>query len=203
MFERFTDDARRGVVLAQEQARLLNHQHIGTEHLLLGLLVDENDETAIALRAVGVTGDQVRHRLERSPGRGRREPSGHIPFTARMKRVLQEAHRASLTLGRQNSIGLPHLLRGLLEVRDSLGCRLLVELGVDLDALALTAEELAVQDAPPARGPADRLADQRDVLARGLLRYGRHDDECDPSVGCSCGLAELLELAQQGQGEQP
>lgn len=234
MFERFTDQARRVVVLAQEEARLLNHQHIGTEHLLLGLLHEDDDETGRALQDAGATSAVVRRRLEDSPGRGKKEPRGHIPFTPRAKQALEQALRASQRLG-QDSIGQAHLLRGLLEVRDGRGYRLLLELGVDTGTLAAVADELAASadlqrsggsesirvtrmgravspiGAAPRPLSADEhaaqlaqlLAAERNALARGLRRYGRHDPGCDPARGCSCGLGELLEIAEPKPGEEP
>lgn len=148
MFERFTEQARRIVVLAQEESLLLNHQQIGTEHLLLGLQHGGEDEIATALAAAGATLAAVRQRLEQSPGRGRKAPSGHIPFTARAKSALEQALRVSHRLG-QDYIGPPHLLRGLLEIRDGLAVRILVELGVDTVALASVADQLARDSEPP------------------------------------------------------
>jgi len=145
MFQQFTNQARRVVVFAQEESRELRHSHIGTEHLLLGLLSDEGDETGQALVAVGATRSSVRQQLERSVGRGAKEPGGHIPFTPRAKEVLEAALRASQRLGHAH-IGRPHLLRGLLDVSDGTAARLLAELGVDREQLAATADELAEDD---------------------------------------------------------
>ncbi|HZE48178.1 MAG TPA: Clp protease N-terminal domain-containing protein [Jatrophihabitantaceae bacterium] len=145
MFEQFTNQARHVVVFAQEESRELRHSHIGTEHLLLGLLSDEDDATGQALVAVGATRSSVSQQLERSVGRGAKEPSGHIPFTPRAKQVLEAALRASQRLGHAH-IGRPHLLRGLLDVSDGTAARLLAELGVDREQLAATADTLAEDD---------------------------------------------------------
>ncbi|MDP9093672.1 MAG: hypothetical protein M3N95_12250 [Actinomycetota bacterium] len=142
MFERFTDRARRVVVLAQEESRLLNHDRIGTEHLLLGLLNDGDTETARALVRAGGSLVAVQQRLEQSHGRGSKEPSGHIPFTPRAKKVLELALRVSQRLG-DDTIGSPHLLRAMLGVPDSTGYQLLADLEVDIEALARVAEDLA------------------------------------------------------------
>jgi len=141
VFERFTDDARRVVVYAQEESRVLGHDHIGTEHLLLGLLHDDTS-TGAALGEVGVSLASARDRIGQSQGRGKRESHGHILFTPRAKRVLEESLRHAQRLG-QGHIARPHLLRALLDVRDGAAARTLVELGVDLDALAARADELA------------------------------------------------------------
>jgi ATP-dependent Clp protease ATP-binding subunit ClpA len=146
VFERFTDDARRVVVYAQEECRLLRHEHIGTEHLLLGLL-REDTATSVALGEVGVSLASARERIGLSQGRGKKESRGHIPFTPRAKRVLEESLRHAQRLG-QGHIARPHLLRALLDVRDGVAVRTLVDLGVDLDALAARADELALAGGP-------------------------------------------------------
>jgi ATP-dependent Clp protease ATP-binding subunit ClpC len=113
MFERFTDPARRVVVLAQEQARLLNHNYIGTEHLLLGLLREGDGVAAKALRALGISLEAVRAQVEATVGQGLRAPTGHIPFTPRAKQVLEVSLREALQLG-HSSIDTEHILLGIL-----------------------------------------------------------------------------------------
>jgi hypothetical protein len=112
MFERFTDRARRVIVLAQEEARMLDHSYIGTEHLLLGLVHEEDGAAAHALVDLGVSLDAVRERVESIVGRGQQAPSGHIPFTPRAKKVLELSLRESIQLGHQY-IGTEHILLGL------------------------------------------------------------------------------------------
>jgi ATP-dependent Clp protease ATP-binding subunit ClpC len=143
VFERFTDRGRQVVVLAQEEARLLQHDRIGTEHLLLALLHVEHDETAQALQRVGVTLPVARQWVEQSQGRGKHEPRGHIPFTPRAKKVLELALRVTQRLGGQ-AISEPHLLRAMLDVPDSTAYRLLDGLGVDTEDLARLADQLAL-----------------------------------------------------------
>ena len=232
MFERFTPDTRRVIVYAQEESRQLRHQHIGTEHLLLGLLRDDT-ATGSALQAVGVTLATARIQIEQSQGRGNKEPHGHIPFTPRAKRVLEESLRQSQRLG-QGHIARPHLLRGLLELRDSVGAQTLVLLGVDLDALAIRAEELAVASDPAENSAAsgnisaqarsrptgsvsrrshyrrgaepnqdlvaarhDDLLARWEELATAFRHYARHDQDCDPDHGCSCGLQQVLDRLER------
>ena len=154
MFEQFTNQARQVVVYAQEESRELRHTHIGTEHLLLGLLHDEGDATGQALVAVGATRSSVGRQLEQSVGRGAKEPSGHIPFTPRAKQVLEAALRASQRLDHAH-IGRPHLLRGLVDVSDGTAARLLADLGVDLEQLAATADTLAESDGEAEGGIAE------------------------------------------------
>ncbi len=112
MFERFTDRARRVVVLAQEEARMLNHNYIGTEHILLGLIKEGEGVAAKGLEDLGISLDVVRTLVEEIIGQGQHSPSGHIPFTPRAKKVLELSLREALHLG-HNYIGTAHILLGL------------------------------------------------------------------------------------------
>ena len=113
MFERFTDRARRVVVLAQEEARMLNHNYIGTEHILLGLIHEGEGVAAKALESLGISLEAVREQVEEIIGQGQQAPSGHIPFTPRAKKVLELSLREALQLG-HNYIGTEHILLGLI-----------------------------------------------------------------------------------------
>jgi ATP-dependent Clp protease ATP-binding subunit ClpC len=132
MFERFTDRARRVVVLAQEEARILNHNYIGTEHLLLGLIHEGEGVAAKALEALGISLESVRQQVEEIIGRGKDAPSGHIPFTPRAKKVLEFSLREATQLG-HNYIGTEHILLGLLREGDGVAAQVLVRLGADLN----------------------------------------------------------------------
>jgi ATP-dependent Clp protease ATP-binding subunit ClpC len=132
MFERFTDRARRVVVLAQEEARMLNHNYIGTEHILLGLIHEGEGVAAKALESLGISLEAVRQQVEETVGRGQEAPSGHIPFTPRAKKVLELSLRESLQLG-HNYIGTEHILLGLIREGEGVAARVLVRLGADLD----------------------------------------------------------------------
>ncbi len=136
MFERFTDRARRVVVLAQEESRLLNHNFIGTEHLLLGLVEEGEGVAAQALRALGIRLDAVRDQVEEMIGRGESTPSGHIPFTPRAKKVLELALREALQLG-HNYIGTEHILLGLVREGEGVAAQVLVKMGADLERVRL------------------------------------------------------------------
>ena len=114
MFERFTDRARRAVVLAQEESRRLNHHHIGTEHLLLGMVVEGEGVAAVALTRLGLDLGTVRRWAEETSGRGSTEPPSHIPFTDEAKATMEGALREALKLG-HNYIGTEHLLLGIIE----------------------------------------------------------------------------------------
>jgi ATP-dependent Clp protease ATP-binding subunit ClpA len=132
VFERFTDRARRAVVLAQEEARLLNHNYLGTEHILLGLIREGDGIAARALVQLGISLDAVRAEVERIIGQGGGEvPAGHIPFTPRAKQVLELALREALQLG-HNYIGTEHILLGLLREGEGVASQVLVRLGADL-----------------------------------------------------------------------
>ncbi len=132
MFERFTDRARRTVVLAQEEARLLQHNYIGTEHLLLGLIHEGEGVAAKALESLGIGLDAVRQQVEEIIGRGQHAQSGHIPFTPRAKKVLELALREAIQLG-HNYIGTEHILLGLIREADGVAAQVLVRLGADLN----------------------------------------------------------------------
>jgi ATP-dependent Clp protease ATP-binding subunit ClpC len=132
MFERFTDQAHRAVVFAQEEARQLNHDHVGTEHVLAGLLREDRGAAAQVLEASGVTLDAVRERIEALAGHGQAPPRGHIPFTPRAKKGFELALREAVRLGR--NIGTGHLLLGLIGQGDCLAVQVLGALGVDLEA---------------------------------------------------------------------
>ena len=130
MFERFTDRARRVVVLAQEEARMLNHGYIGTEHILLGLIHEGEGVAAKALESLGISLDGVREQVQEIIGPGQESPSGHIPFTPRAKKVLELSLREALQLG-HNYIGTEHILLGLIREGEGVAAQVLVKLGAD------------------------------------------------------------------------
>ncbi len=132
MFERFTDRARRVVVLAQDEARMLDHGYIGTEHILLGLIHEGTGVAARALESLGVNLAAVRQQVEEIIGRGQQTPSGHIPFTPRAKKVLELSLREAQQLG-QDYIGTEHILLGLIREGDGVAAQVLVKLGADLN----------------------------------------------------------------------
>ncbi|MBE1584884.1 ATP-dependent Clp protease ATP-binding subunit ClpA [Nonomuraea angiospora] len=131
MFERFTDRARRVVVLAQEEARTMSHNYIGTEHILLGLIHEGEGLASLVLDGCGVELEHVRAFVEREVGHGAKSPSGHIPFTPRAKKVLELSLREALQL-RHNYIGTEHILLGLIREGEGLAAQALVDAGADL-----------------------------------------------------------------------
>ena len=160
MFERFTDRARRVVVLAQEEARMLNHNYIGTEHLLLGLVHEGEGVAAAALESLGATLARVREQVEEIIGRGRQVPAGHIPFTPRAKRVLELSLREALQLG-HHYIGTEHILLGLIREGEGVAAQVLQKLGADLNRVRQQVIQLlsgyqARRRSPRARPPSPR-----------------------------------------------
>jgi ATP-dependent Clp protease ATP-binding subunit ClpC len=162
MFERFTDQARQAVVLAQEEARLLTHNHIGTEHLLLGLMREDEGIAAEALESLGIKLDSVRQQVVEIIGEGKKKPSGHIPFTPRVKKVLELSLREALQLG-DNHIGTEHILLGLVSEGEGVAARILVKLGADLTSVRRTV--IGLTRAEQAEGS--------DVLERGTEAFRR------------------------------
>jgi ATP-dependent Clp protease ATP-binding subunit ClpA len=131
LFDRFTDRARRVVVLAQEEARLLNHNYVGTEHLLLGLIHEGEGVAAKALESLGISLEAVRAQVEEIIGQGQSAPTGHIPFTPRAKKVLELSLREAKQLG-HSYIGTEHILLGLIREGEGVAAQVLVKLGADL-----------------------------------------------------------------------
>src|SRR3989475_4783827 len=146
MFERFTDRARRVVGLAQEEARMLNHNSIGTEHVLLGLIHEGKGIAAEALGSLGISLEAVRSQVEELIGRGGGTASGHIPFTPRAKKVLELSLREALQLG-HNYIGTEHILLGVIREGEGVAAQVLMKLGADLNRTR--AEVLSLLSAHP------------------------------------------------------
>ena len=154
MFERFTDRARRVVVLAQEEARLLNHNYIGTEHILLGLLNEGEGIAAKALESLGINLSGVREQVVEIIGQGQQAPTGHIPFTPRAKKVLELSLREALQLG-HNYIGTEHILLGLIREGEGVAAQVLQKLGAELQKVRQTVIQLlsgptGSEEQPPA-----------------------------------------------------
>jgi ATP-dependent Clp protease ATP-binding subunit ClpC len=146
MFERFTDRARRVVVLAQEESRLLSHNYIGTEHLLLGLLAEREGIAARALESLNVTLEAAREQVEEIIGPGQQQPHGHIPFTPRAKKILELSLREALTMGSE-VIDTQHLLLGLVDEGDGVGAQILRRFGAT--AQTVREEVTRLVDAEP------------------------------------------------------
>jgi ATP-dependent Clp protease ATP-binding subunit ClpC len=134
VFERFTERARQVVVLAQDESRALGHDYIGTEHLVLGLLREEEGVAARVLESLGVELEDARARVEESVGRGEPRPSGQIPFTPEAKRALELSLREALSLG-HNHIGTEHVLLGVIRVEDGVATQVLAGYGLAADRI--------------------------------------------------------------------
>jgi ATP-dependent Clp protease ATP-binding subunit ClpC len=131
MFERFTDRGRVVVILAQKEARMLNHNYIGTEHILLGLIHEGEGVAAKSLESLGISLESVRSQVEEIIGQGQEAPSGHIPFTPRAKKMLELSLREAAQLG-HDYIGTEHILLGLIREGEGIAAQVLVELGAEL-----------------------------------------------------------------------
>ena len=171
MFERFTSQSRRVVVLAQEEARMLDHNYIGTEHLLLGLVHEGRGSAARVLAAMDVTLDAARKQVVEIIGRGQVQPSGHIPFTPRAKKSLELSLREALQLG-DGYIGTGHLLLGLIHQGNGVAIQILGNLGVDLkDLRTQMTEEMRSQPEEGQEAPAaERERQHLRVYLRGEVR---------------------------------
>jgi ATP-dependent Clp protease ATP-binding subunit ClpC len=183
MFERFSDGARRVVVLSQEEARLLNHNYIGTEHILLGLIHEDEGVAAKALESLSIRLEAVRRQVEEIIGQGGSPPSGHIPFTPRAKKVLELSLREAMQLG-HNYIGTEHILLGLLREGEGVACQVLVRLGASLSkvrARVLELESVGGGAGAPERPSPSLSGELRAVIeeARGAAA-ARGEPEVEP-----------------------
>ncbi len=193
MFERFTDRARRVVVLAQEEARLLNHSYIGTEHILLGLIHEGEGVAAKALESLTISLEAVRAQVEEIIGTGGSSPSGHIPFTPRAKKVLELSLREALQLG-HNYIGTEHILLGLIREGEGVAAQVLVKLGADLSRVRQQVIQLlsgyqsqsGKGESQPAGGkeeqPEKGGSQILDQFGRNLTQMAR-ENRLDPVIG--------------------
>ncbi len=207
MFERFTDRARRVVVLAQEEARMLNHNYIGTEHILLGLIHEGEGVAAKALESLGISLEGVRQQVEEIIGQGQQAPSGHIPFTPRAKKVLELSLREALQLG-HNYIGTEHILLGLIREGEGVAAQVLVKLGADLNRVRQQVIQLLSgyqgkepQGAGPAEGtPSTSLV--LDQFGRNLTQAAR-ESKLDPVIGREKEIERLMQVLSRRTKNNP
>ncbi len=199
MFERFTDRARRVVVLAQEEARMLNHNYIGTEHILLGLIREGEGVAAKALESLGISQEAVRQQVGEIVGPGQHAPSGHIPFTPRAKKVLELSLREALQLG-HNYIGTEHILLGLIGGGEGVAAQVLVKLGADLSGVRQQVNQLlhgyqgqepAAAAAPPETAPCASLV--LDQFGRNLTQ-GAREGKLDPVIGREKEIERVMQV---------
>jgi len=208
MFERFTDRARRVVVLAQEEARMLNHNYIGTEHILLGLIHEGEGVAAKALESMGISLDAVRAQVEEIIGQGQQAPSGHIPFTPRAKKVLELSLREALQLG-HNYIGTEHILLGLIREGEGVAAQVLVKLGADLNRVRSTVIQLLSgyqgKEAVSQGGPAEGTASTSTVLdqfGRNLTVAAR-EGKLDPVIGREPEIERVMQILSRRTKNNP
>jgi ATP-dependent Clp protease ATP-binding subunit ClpC len=208
MFERFTDRARRVVVLAQEEARMLNHNYIGTEHILLGLIHEGEGVAAKALEALGISLEAVRSQVEEIIGQGQQAPSGHIPFTPRAKKVLELSLREALQLG-HNYIGTEHILLGLIREGEGVAAQVLVKLGADLNRVRQQVIQLLSgyqgKEAVSASGPAEGTASTSLVLdqfGRNLTQAAR-EGKLDPVIGREKEIERVMQVLSRRTKNNP
>jgi len=228
MFERFTDRARRVVVLAQEEARLLNHSYIGTEHILLGLIHEGEGVAAKALESLSISLEAVRNQVEEIIGQGGSSPSGHIPFTPRAKKVLELSLREALQLG-HNYIGTEHILLGLIREGEGVAAQVLVKLGADLSRVrqqviqllsgyqgpsggsggtgsgrsggGATGQEAGVA-AGSNKGDDDKNSQILDQFGRNLTQMAR-EGQLDPVIGRSRELERVMQILSRRTKNNP
>jgi ATP-dependent Clp protease ATP-binding subunit ClpC len=208
MFERFTDRARRVVVLAQEEARMLNHNYIGTEHILLGLIHEGEGVAAKALESMGISLDAVRAQVEEIIGQGQQAPSGHIPFTPRAKKVLELSLREALQLG-HNYIGTEHILLGLIREGEGVAAQVLVKLGADLNRVRSTVIQLLSgyqgKEAVSQGGPAEGTASTSTILdqfGRNLTVAAR-EGKLDPVIGRELEIERVMQILSRRTKNNP
>jgi ATP-dependent Clp protease ATP-binding subunit ClpC len=194
VFERFTDRARRVVVLAQEEARMLNHNYIGTEHILLGLVRERDGVAATALDSLNIRLDAVRREVEEIIGRGQAAPTGHIPFTPRAKKVLELSLREALQLG-HNYIGTEHILLGLIREGEGVAAQVLEKLGADLDRVRQTVIQVlsgyAAGAARKVEGGAE-MAEMEEELTREIAPTVVPAADAPTCPNCFAALDETL-----------
>jgi ATP-dependent Clp protease ATP-binding subunit ClpC len=206
MFERFTDRARRVVVLAQEEARLLNHNYIGTEHILLGLIHEGEGVAAKALESLGISLEKVRQQVEEIIGAGQSPPSGHIPFTPRAKKVLELSLREALQLG-HNYIGTEHILLGLIREGEGVAAQVLVKLGADLGRVRQQVIQL-LSGYSGSKEPAGAGAETPqgslvlDQFGRNLTQLAR-ENKLDPVIGREKEIERVMQVLSRRTKNNP
>ncbi len=207
MFERFTDRARRVVVLAQDEARMLNHNYIGTEHILLGLIHEGEGVAAKALESMGISLDAVRAQVEETIGQGQNPTSGHIPFTPRAKKVLELSLREALQLG-HNYIGTEHILLGLMREGEGVAVKILEKLGGDLGRIRQTVIQMVsgYQGKEPQQGnnqegtPSTSLV--LDQFGRNLTQAAR-EGKLDPVIGRAKEIERVMQVLSRRTKNNP
>ena len=221
MFERFTDRARRVVVLAQEEARMLNHNYIGTEHILLGLIHEGEGVAAKALESMGISLEAVREQVEEIIGQGQTAPAGHIPFTPRARKVLELSLREALQLG-HNYIGTEHILLGLIREGEGVAAQVLQKLGADLPSVRQQVIQLlsgyeqeggegagrkgkgpkASVSGGSGDGPESKGSAVLDQFGRNMT-LAAHNGELDPVIGRTKEIERVMQVLSRRNKNNP
>src|ERR671915_492217 len=205
MFERFTEKARRVVVLAQEEARMLNHNYIGTEHILLGLIHEGEGVAAKALESLGISLEAVRRQVEEIIGQGQQAPSGHIPFTPRAKKVLELSLREALQLG-HSYIGTEHILLGLIREGEGVAAQVLQKLGADLNRV----RQQVIQLLSGYTGGKETVSSEQtpqgsmvlDQFGRNLTQLAR-ETKLDPVIGREKEIERVMQVLSRRTKNNP
>jgi ATP-dependent Clp protease ATP-binding subunit ClpC len=208
MFEKFTDKARRVVVLAQEEAKLLNHNYIGTEHILLGLIHEGEGVAAKALESLGINLDSVRQQVQEIIGQGQQAPAGHIPFTPRAKKVLELSLREALQLG-HSYIGTEHLLLGLIREGEGVAAQVLTKLGADTNRVRQQVIQLlsGFQGKETVTVGGDSTEKQKgsqilDQFGRNLTQAAA-DGKLDPVIGREREIERVMQILSRRGKNNP
>ena len=211
MFERFTDRARRVVVLAQEEARKLNHNYIGTEHILLGLIQEGEGHAAKALEEMNISIENVRKEVVEIIGEGQQSPSGHIPFTPRAKKVLELSLREALQLG-HNYIGTEHILLGLIREGEGVAAQVLKKLGAELAQVRQTVIKLISSSSPGKEQATASTGGRERTVGTGsaiLDQFGRNltrlakEGKLDPVIGRTTEIERVMQILSRRTKNNP
>ncbi|HKU58097.1 MAG TPA: ATP-dependent Clp protease ATP-binding subunit [Gaiellaceae bacterium] len=206
MFERFTERARQVVVLAQDEARALKHNYIGTEHILLGLLREEEGLAARVLESLDITVEEVRAQVARIVGQGDEVTTGQIPFTPRAKKVLELALREALSLG-HNYIGTEHILLGLVRENEGVAARILLDF--DADAEKIRNEIIRMLSGPGRRQGGAGPASEKGKSSKLLDQFGRNftklasEGKLDPVVGRQTEIERIMQILSRRTKNNP
>ena len=209
MFDRFTDRARRVIVLAQDEARMLNHNYIGTEHLLLGLIHEGEGVAAKALESLGISLEAVREQVEEIIGQGQQAPTGHIPFTPRAKKVLEFSMREALQINHPY-IGTEHILLGLIREGEGVAAQVLIKLGADLNRVRNTVLQLlsgyqgkeAATAGAPEPSQSQAAATILDQFGRNLTQAAR-ENKLDPVIGREKEIERVMTVLSRRTKNNP
>ena len=209
MFDRFTDRARRVIVLAQDEARMLNHNYIGTEHLLLGLIHEGEGVAAKALESMGISLEAVREQVEEIIGQGQQAPTGHIPFTPRAKKVLEFSMREALQINHPY-IGTEHILLGLIREGEGVAAQVLIKLGADLNRVRNTVLQLlsgyqgkeSATSGAPESGPSASSQTILDQFGRNLTQAAR-ENKLDPVIGRAKEIERVMTVLSRRTKNNP